>query len=138
MNNVNTAIKPSLGVIQGKLYATSLEIAEEFGKRHADVLRAIRNLECSPEFAMQNFFISEYTLTNNLGFKVKKPMYRLTRDGHMFLVMGFTGRKAMRFKIGCIERFDALVQKTGHHDLFNDFFGDLFDTPDSEHVTAAE
>ena len=44
---------------------TSLDVAETFGKRHADVLRDIENLECSPEFRERNFALSKYSVENN-------------------------------------------------------------------------
>lgn len=33
-----------------RLFVTSLDISNRFGKQHKDVLRAIENLDCSPEF----------------------------------------------------------------------------------------
>ena len=42
-------------VKEGKALCTSLMVAEKFEKRHADVLRAIQNLECSNDFTERNF-----------------------------------------------------------------------------------
>lgn len=36
------------------------------------------------------------------------PLYRITRDGFMLLVMGFTGTRALRFKLAFIQRFNDL------------------------------
>jgi Rha family phage regulatory protein len=58
---------------------TSLDVAETFGKRHADVLRDIENLECSPEFRERNFALSKYSVENN---RKTYPMMYMTRDGH--------------------------------------------------------
>lgn len=43
-----------------ELWTTSLLVAQAFGKRHADVLRAISNTECSEGFTERNFALSEY------------------------------------------------------------------------------
>lgn len=87
-----------------RVICTSLDIADTFDKRHADVLRDIRNLECSEQFRMSNFAQSEYLNSQ----KHKQPMYYLTRDGFTLLVMGYTGKEAMKFKEGYIKQFNAM------------------------------
>lgn len=84
---------------------TSLDVAETFGKRHADVLRDIENLECSPEFRERNFALSKYSVENN---RKTYPMMYMTRDGFTILVMGYTGEKAMQFKEAYIRQFNAM------------------------------
>ncbi|MDT2306841.1 Rha family transcriptional regulator, partial [Paenibacillus larvae] len=44
----------------GKTVTDSLTVAEVFGKRHADVLRSIHNLECSDDFNERNFASVDY------------------------------------------------------------------------------
>ena len=44
-----------IGLAGDKVMTTSLKVAETFDKKHKDVLRAIRNLECSEEFREPNF-----------------------------------------------------------------------------------
>lgn len=88
----------------GKPSTTSLVVAERFGKRHDTVLRAIRNLECSPEFNARNFAAVEYIDGKN----EKRPMYFITRDGFAFLAMGFTGREAAQWKEKFLEAFNAM------------------------------
>lgn len=85
----------------------SLIIAETFGKRHADVLRAIENLECSKEFTERNFALSEYR--DSTGRRL--PKYIITQDGFSFLVMGFTGKEAARFKEMYINEFNRMRQQ---------------------------
>lgn len=75
---------------------TSLDVAETFGKEHKRVLQDIRELDCSEEFNGHNFVPIFYKDSMNRD----KPMYYMTRDGFTLLVMGYTGEKAMRFKIG--------------------------------------
>lgn len=84
---------------------SSLDVAETFGKRHADVLRDIEELRCSDEFRECNFAFSKYSVENN---KRSYPMHYMTRDGFTILVMGYNGEKAMRFKEAYIKQFNAM------------------------------
>lgn len=83
---------------------SSLDVAETFGKDHKNILRDIRQLECSDEFRWLNFEQSEYLNEQNH----KQPMYYMSRDGFTILVMGYTGEKAMRFKEAYIKQFNAM------------------------------
>lgn len=83
---------------------TSLDVAETFGKEHKNVLRDIRELECSDEFNRLNFELTSYIDARNR----KQDMYYITRDGFTLLVMGYTGEKAMRFKEAYIRQFNAM------------------------------
>lgn len=84
---------------------TSLDVAETFEKRHADVLRDIEELGCSDEFRERNFAFSKYSVETN---KRSYPMYYMTRDGFTILVMGYNGDKAMKFKEAYIKQFNAM------------------------------
>ena len=95
-------------MIDGKAVTTSRKVAEVFEKKHCDILRAIRELEMPEEFGRRNFASAEYETVNNLGKTVKYPQYLITRDGFTLLAMGFTGKKAMQFKIAYIEAFNAM------------------------------
>lgn len=85
---------------------TSLRVADIFGKLHKNVIQGISALiaECPDEFGRLNFKPSSYI--NQQG--KEQPAYELTRDGFALLVMGFTGREALAFKIAYIERFNAM------------------------------
>lgn len=88
----------------------SQTVADRFGKRHCDVLRSIKMLKCSKEFTERNFAFSEYL--DNTGRKL--PCYDMTRDGWMFLVMGFTGERAAEWKekfISAFNRMEATVRE---------------------------
>ncbi len=82
----------------------SLMIARMFDKPHNKVLRDIRDLECSEEFRLSNFGQSSYR--NEQG--KKQPCYDMTRDGFVFLVMGYRGKKAAQFKELYIKRFNEM------------------------------
>ena len=97
-------LKNAVTVIDGRVVTTSLKIAEIFGKQHCNVIKAIRQLEAPKEFTAVNFNASEYS--DSTGRKL--PMYQITRDGFTLLAMGFTGKKAMQFKVAYIEAFNAM------------------------------
>ena len=77
-----------------KAFCSSLQVAEEFGKEHKNVLADIRNLDCSEEFNALNFQQIRRTVDLGGGRTRKDPMFLMTRDGFMFLVMGYRGKKA--------------------------------------------
>lgn len=87
-----------------KTVTTSRLIAAKFGKRHADVLRKIESLNSSSDFTERNFALSGYN--DATGRKCKE--YMITRDGFAFLVMGFTGKEAARFKEDFINAFNSM------------------------------
>ncbi|MFS1584141.1 MAG: Rha family transcriptional regulator, partial [Candidatus Arsenophonus phytopathogenicus] len=101
MNIQFSTITPKVIFHKGKVITTSRDVADYFGKRHERVLDKIRNLDCSSEFTEHNFVLSEYI--DNTGRKL--PMYEMTKDGFVFLVMGFTGKKAAQFKEAYIAEF---------------------------------
>ena len=92
----------------GKMFTTSLIVAQAFEKEHKDVLKAISNLECSKEFHERNFAPMVYEAEIGSGAKREFPAYRLTRDGFAFLAMGFTGKKAAAWKEKFLEAFNAM------------------------------
>jgi Rha family phage regulatory protein len=103
MNAIATK-KPRLSVVDGQVSTTSLAVAEHFGKNHKDVLRAIRNLDCSLEFNGRNF--APVTYQDEKG--EARPMYRIYRDGFSFLAMGFTGKEAAAWKEAYINTFNMM------------------------------
>ncbi len=88
---------------------TSLTVAEVFEKRHADVLRAVENLECSDDFTKRNFAFC--TKINELQNGKPQPYVEMTRDGFVFLAMGFTGKEAAQWKEKFISAFNAMEQQ---------------------------
>ncbi|WP_020615790.1 Rha family transcriptional regulator [Paenibacillus daejeonensis] len=88
----------------GRPITDSLTIAETFGKDHDKVIRDIRTLDCSPEFSTANFGESTYRSDRGRTY----PKYLITQDGFAFLVMGYTGREAARFKERYIAEFNRM------------------------------
>lgn len=91
----------------GKLITTSLNVAEAFGKNHKDILRRITTLEIPADFTERNFALSQRI--NKLANNRRDSFYRMTKDGFMLLVMGFTGKKAMAVKIAYINAFNDMA-----------------------------
>jgi Rha family phage regulatory protein len=87
----------------------SAAVAKVFGKQHKDVLKAIRNLDCSRDFTQRNF--AQCLKINDLANGKREPFYTLTKDGFMFLVMGFTGKAAAKFKEAFIEAFNWMASQ---------------------------
>ncbi len=102
--NATTLKIPSIQLKDDKLTTTSLDVAEFFGRRHKNVIQKIESLGAPQEFSELNFKPVEYT---DLKGESRKS-YEMTRDGFTVLVMGFTGEKAMVFKIGYIEEFNKM------------------------------
>lgn len=98
---------PIVTIKNGRVVASSRDVAEAFGKLHKNVLQAIDEVECSPEFAGLNFQPSTYRDTTGRELRC----FDLTRDGFVFLVMGFTGRDAARFKEAYIAAFNAMEEE---------------------------
>lgn len=86
----------------------SRTVAKHFDKQHRNVLQAIRNISCSPEFKALNF--QQCSEINELANGKPEPIVRMTKDGFMFLVMGFTGREAARIKEAFIDAFNRMAE----------------------------
>lgn len=95
----------------GQALTTSILVAEVFNKEHRNVMRDIRNLieggvlknEQTPMF-VETTYINEQN-------KQEYPMFVMNRDGFTLLAMGFTGEKALFFKLEYIQAFNAMEQQ---------------------------
>lgn len=107
MGNIEQ-IKPVVFEHDGKIYASSVDVAKYFGKRHKNVLQRIENImEKADEVNGLNFQPIEYLDDCN---RMKKA-FEMTKDGFVFLVMGFTGREADKFKWSYIAEFNRKEQE---------------------------
>ena len=101
----------NLVIIQNRqAVTTSLQVAESFEKRHDHVLRDIETilggLPNSGEAPM--FYESTYEHSQN---KQQYRMFYMNRDGFTLLAMGFTGQKAMQFKLKYIQAFNEMERQ---------------------------
>lgn len=98
-----------LSTQNGEPVASSRQIAESFGKEHKHVLRDIENLiGGESKIGLSSmFFKSEYISTQNK----KLPEYLMNRDGFSLLVMGFTGKEALEWKLKYIQAFNEMEKQ---------------------------
>ncbi|EKZ0199365.1 Rha family transcriptional regulator [Enterococcus faecalis] len=88
---------------------TSLQVAETFNKNHRDVLAAIDDLkEGVAENYADLFYEDSYIHPQN---KQKYRQIIMNRDGFTLLAMGFTGQKALKFKLKYIEAFNQMEKE---------------------------
>lgn len=101
---------PEVTIHDGKAITTSIAVAEYFHKRHDDVLKKIRSVvaECEPEYHVRNFAEVFREVPGGDGAIRKMPMFELTRDAFVLIVMGFTGKKALQWKIDYINAFNKM------------------------------
>lgn len=93
-----------------QLFTSSNQIAAAFGKRHDNVVKAIRDL-CSqlPSDRLLNFKETVEVRENpSGGASIPSVSYRITRDGFTWLAMRFRGAKALAFQVAYTDAFNAM------------------------------
>lgn len=117
MSQSALVISPAITIVDGKPTTLSTDLASHFGKRHDDVLRAIDNLRAQlAEEHLRNFAETEQSRPSPLnGAPISARAYRLTRDGFTLLAMGFTGKKALAFKLAYIDAFNRMEAELQQH-----------------------
>ena len=109
INALCASLTPDLSTDGGQITTTSLQVAEHFGKRHADVLRAIKDLlKELPKVYQRNFALIQIEVDLGRGRTRKDRAYRMTRDGFALLAMGFTGKEALQWKLAYITAFNTM------------------------------
>ena len=88
-----------------QVITTSLLVAETFEKEHRNVLKSIRKLMSATNVAVAQMF-DETTYVNEQG--KEQPMFFMNRDGFTLLSMGFSGEKALKFKVDYINAFNKM------------------------------
>lgn len=92
---------------EGQPLTNSVLVAEKFDKRHCDIIKKIKGLlNDSPQKCGQFFVSSTYTDSSGK----ENLMYIMNRDGFTLLAMGFTGQKALQFKLDYIDAFNKMEQ----------------------------
>ena len=93
--------------VLNQLVTSSQIVAAYFEKKHCDVLRIINNIKT------QNCVLTSmlYTASYKTGTGKRYPMYFMNRDGFSLLAMGFTGKKALEWKIRYIQAFNEMERK---------------------------
>ena len=93
-------------VVNENVVVSSREVAEHFGKQHKHVLDAIDNL-VAENSATKNMFLEQTREYRGRDFR----FYLMNRDGFSLLVMGFTGAKALEWKLKYIEAFNTMEKE---------------------------
>lgn len=116
----NMALMPVVSVVNNQVTALSTDVARFFGKRHDAVIRDIKNL-CSilPSDRLHNFVETVVTRENpSGGAPIKSKAYRMTRDGFTLLVMGWTGERALQFKLAWLDAFNRMEEQLRKQQIF--------------------
>ncbi len=96
-----------LSTQNGEPVASSRQIADNFEKRHDHVMRDIDAIKKDvPNFG-EMFF--ETTAPDSYGREQRT--YLMNRDGFSLLVMGFTGKAALEWKLKYIQAFNEMEKK---------------------------
>lgn len=104
------SIAPSLAVIDGEATCSSVDVARHFQKQHknvlADIRRLIRNL---PADRLPIFQPAIQVRPNPKGgAPISTAAYRMNFAGFTLLAMGFTGARALEFKLRYIAEFERM------------------------------
>lgn len=99
-------VKELVHQTKGSVFADSLSIAKNFEKQHGHVLRDIGNIIKHLSNFGEMFMESKYLDEHNR----EQRMYEMTRDGFSILAMGFTGKKALEWKLQYIKAFNTMEQ----------------------------
>ena len=105
MSDVENAL---VEVQNGQVVVSSKQVAEHFDKLHKDVLETIREILKAENSALRFFNETIYKVEGN---NKSYPMFLMNRDGFTLLAMGFTGKKALEWKLKYIQAFNAMEEQ---------------------------
>ena len=88
-----------------QIVVSSKDLAEHFGKQHKHVIEIIRDILSAENSANEFFHEESYSYNGR-----RLPMYLMNRDGFSLLAMGFTGKKALQWKLKYIEAFNEMEE----------------------------
>lgn len=95
-----------VAVKNNQVVVSSKQVAEKFGKEHKNVVVSIRSILVAENSATK-FFQGDSYRYRGQSF----PIYYMNRDGFALLAMGFTGDKAIKWKISYINAFNVMEAK---------------------------
>ena len=122
------ALMPVVSIVNNHVTALSIDVAKFFGKRHDNVIRDIEDLISKlPKSRLLNFEVSEISIPSNLKNVANKIIkaYRMTRDGFTLLVMGWTGEKALQFKLAWLDAFNRMEEQLRKQQIFAEQYNSL-------------
>lgn len=92
-------------ITNNQIVVSSKDLAEHFNKDHKNILRDIREILSAQNRANEFFHEESYSYNGR-----RLPMYLMNRDGFSLLAMGFTGKKALQWKLKYIEAFNEMEE----------------------------
>jgi Rha family phage regulatory protein len=110
-----------VSVFDGTPTTTSLVVAEKFGKTHKSVVEAIVNLKDSIDQVKSDvktepiFRTLEIIKKNSIGRTFHTKYFVLDRNAFSLLVFGFTGEKALKFKLQFLDAFNDMEALLREH-----------------------
>lgn len=102
----NLDFRDMVSVSGERIITTSRKVAEYFGKQHHHIIQKIEKLDCSEEFLTSNFSRVTYEHKGNQYVE-----YEISRDGAMYIIMSFTGKKAAAIKEAFIKAFNWMRER---------------------------
>ena len=110
-------LKNLVMVKNNQVVVSSKQVAEKFGKKHCNVVRDIKNIlnqnsnlsSDNHDKEIQNYLLKFFKETTyKAGTGKSYVMYLMNRDGFSLLTMGFTGAKALAWKIAYINAYNEM------------------------------
>lgn len=98
-------MKQLVVINNNQIVVSSKDLAEHFNKDHKNILRDIREILSAQNRANEFFHEESYSYNGRI-----LPMYLMNRDGFSLLAMGFTGKKALQWKLKYIEAFNEMEE----------------------------
>ncbi len=97
-------------VRNGHPVTSSVIVAQYFGKRHEDVIRAIDSITAKMPALLASRNFAEWSEDVQIGSGAKRMVrrYSIDRKGFCILAMGFTGAKALEFKCAFYDEFERM------------------------------
>jgi Rha family phage regulatory protein len=107
-----------------RVVTTSMWVAKVFGKSHKNVLRDIQKLldhRLKSEAMIDNFLHRHfqpmmYQDTAGKGASREQSGFYMDKDGFTLLVMGYSGPKALLFKVAYINQFNDMAARLRQND----------------------
>lgn len=97
-----------------QIVTDSRSVAENFGKAHGNVLKSIDNLMSQNQLT-KNMFLEQTREHRGRDFRY----YLMNRDGFSLLIMGFTGKAALEWKLKYIQAFNAMEKEIANRSIIN-------------------
>lgn len=107
--NVKENVSLTTDMIKGDMRISSLNIARDFGKAHKNIIRTIETIGSKMSQSIFNEMFEEWYYEDSKNREQKH--YMVNRDGFSLLVMGFTGEKALQWKLDYIKWFNFLERE---------------------------